>query len=427
MDGRKGKRKKEHDEAKESSRESTGSTAAKMAAGARGGGVDGGASAGASPTQGSPGQNTPRSAAPAAKEQRGRSSPTVQLPAAAPGASAPGRHGVRSPRVLGQAQSSGNMPSPATAAITAATAAGARGGDTSADASGAPPTPGNRGQNAPRSAAPVADEPRGRSWTKADLRAAALGRSAPSDPGVQGQAQGSGTSSPLAKVCPVCHHSVFSNNTICVNCACVSAQKLVFATRPPPPPQPQQQQRPDGLQGRLSPAYMEFVANRLMGQPRGTAPQNRAPPPVPAISIPPLPQPQDQRPPRPQQHDPRPPQPVASGVQLQHQRLRRMAAEQAATRRAGAPVAKAPPAAQFLLPGVQWLPPKAQPVPRADKPVGFHYNPVVLGPGPDPEDGWCPACRYYPARTVLQPRRHDCVCETCRDVDRIVCPVCGSK
>ncbi|CAN6323668.1 unnamed protein product [Urochloa humidicola] len=329
---------------------------------------------------------------------------------------------------------------------TGSTAAGAHGGSedggasaASAGAPGTPPTRGNPAQNSPRPAAPVADQPSGRSWTKAELRAAALGKSAPRD-GLQLHSPGeedSGSRSPPALVCPVCHHSVFSN-TICVNCACVDARSggtpgtpWPEATRPPPPSLPPQRQQQQLPRGRLSPAYMEFVANRLMGQPRGAAPP--PPPPVPAISIPP--QPQDQSPPRPQgpQQHPRPPQPIPAGAQLQHQRLRRMAAELAAARRSaaaergGAPGAGAKSAAELVLPGVQRPPKAAHPVPRADKPVGFHYNPVVLGPGPDPEDGWCPACRFYPARTVLQPRRHDCVCETCRDVDRIRCPVCGSK
>jgi hypothetical protein len=76
-------------------------------------------------------------------------------------------------------------------------------------------------------------------------------------------------------------------------------------------------------------------------------------------------------------------------------------------------------------PGLQRLP-QEHPVSRADKPVGFHRDPVVIGPGPALEDGWCPACRFYPARTVLQPRRHDCLCYTCLNIDRMVCAVCAS-
>ncbi|PUZ38513.1 hypothetical protein GQ55_9G203300 [Panicum hallii var. hallii] len=172
---------------------------------------------------------------------------------------------------------------------------------------------------------------------------------------------------------------------------------------------------------------------------------------------PPQVHPHDQRAPRPQQHPHLAP-PVGASEQEQQLRLqlRRMAEVLGAAgfrpvgERGGAaggrpaaqlglPGLQRPPQAhpvpragnsQLGLPGLQW-PPQAQPVPRAgNAQLGFHYRPVAFGLGPGPEheleDGWCPACRSYPARPLLQPRRHDCVCVTCRDVDRIVCPVCAS-
>ncbi|XP_039830971.1 uncharacterized protein LOC120691842 [Panicum virgatum] len=183
---------------------------------------------------------------------------------------------------------------------------------------------------------------------------------------------------------------------------------------------------------------------------------------------PPQVHPHDQRAPRPQQHPQLAPPVDASEQQLRLQ-LRRMAEAlgdagfrpRPVRERGGA--AGGRPAAQLGLPGLQrppqaqpvphagnaqlgllglQRPPQAQPVPHAGNaqfgfpgliqrppraPVRLHYQPVVFGPGPDHEldDGWCPACGDYPARPLLQPRRHDCVCVVCRYVDRIVCPVCA--
>lgn len=133
----------------------------------------------------------------------------------------------------------------------------------------------NPGQNAPRSA-PVADEPRGRPTGRQP--GVGIGGSTPRprrDLQLQGRAQGSGNRPPTPMVCPDCHHSVFSNNTICVHCACEAARKVMVGPRPPTPPLQRQQRPPHGLQGRWSPAYLRWSSTARWDNSKAGRPEDR--------------------------------------------------------------------------------------------------------------------------------------------------------